>query len=45
MSLLITGSSGFLGKSLLNEVITQKRDFKLLNRKALATVALDKQVT
>jgi len=44
MSLLLTGSSGFLGQHLLQVVITQGDDFKLLNRSLLDNVDLNKQI-
>lgn len=44
MSLLLTGSSGFLGKSLLQVIIAKGNEFKLLNRSFLDKIALDKQV-
>ena len=44
MSLLLTGSSGFLGQHLLQEIIAQGDDFKLLNRRLLDNVDVNKQV-
>jgi len=43
MSLLLTGSSGFVGKYLLQTIIANGDEFKLLNRRALNSVTLDKQ--
>lgn len=44
MSLLITGSSGFLGKHLLKAVIAKGIEFKLLNRVPLSAISLGKQI-
>lgn len=44
MSLLLTGSSGFLGKCLLLSIIEKDYEFKLLNRTPLTSVPIDKQV-
>lgn len=44
MSLLLTGSSGFLGKYLLQGVIARGYEFKLLSRSLLGSIAIDKQI-
>ncbi len=44
MTLLLTGSSGFLGKHLLDVIISKGYNFKLLNRKLLDSVVDDKQL-
>jgi len=43
MSLLVTGSSGFLGKYLLQFIIAKDYDFKLLSRSPLNGVPIEKQ--
>lgn len=43
MSLLITGGSGFLGKYLLKEVISNGYEYKLLGRTLLNNIAIENQ--
>jgi len=44
MSVLLTGSSGFLGKNLLHAIIVKGDEFKLLNRNLLGNIAIEKQI-
>jgi len=40
VSLLLTGSTGFLGKYLLQAIIAKSYEFKLLNRRYLNSVSI-----